>query len=194
MKLILASQSPRRKELLKLAGFDFEIKIPDIDETIDDNWKTFESPEILARKKAASVFEQFHPGNETVVIAADTIVFLNGKIFNKPGNDAEALYMLQALSGTTHSVITGVCIRTAEHEESFSDETKVVFGNLLKEELEYYIKNHRPFDKAGGYGIQDWIGVRIVERVEGCFFNVMGLPVRRVADVLKKFSLTGMNK
>lgn len=194
MKLILASQSPRRKELLKLAGFDFEIKIPDIDETIDDNWKTFESPEILARKKAASVFEQFHPGNETVVIAADTIVFLNGKIFNKPGNDAEALYMLQALSGTTHSVITGVCIRTAEHEESFSDETKVVFGNLLKEELEYYIKNHRPFDKAGGYGIQDWIGVRIVERIEGCFFNVMGLPVRRVADVLKKFSLTGMNK
>ncbi len=194
MKLILASQSPRRKELLKLAGFDFEIKIPDIDETIDDNWKTFESPEILARKKAASVFEQFHPGNETVVIAADTIVFLNGKIFNKPGNDAEALYMLQALSGTTHSVITGVCIRTAEHEESFSDETKVVFGNLLKEELEYYIKNHRPFDKAGGYGIQDWIGVRIVERIEGCYFNVMGLPVRRVADVLKKFSLTGMNK
>lgn len=127
MKLVLASQSPRRKELLQLAGFDFEIMVTGADETLDIDWKIREVPEILARKKAAAIFQQFHPGNETVVIAADTVVVLDGKIFNKPTNESEALYMLETLSGKTHSVITGVCIRTSEREESFIDESKVFF-------------------------------------------------------------------
>lgn len=194
MNLILASQSPRRKELLKLAGFDFEIKIPETDETIQKEWNLLEAPEILSRKKASAVFYQFHPGNESVVVTADTVVILEGKIFNKPANETEALYMLETLSGKAHSVITGVCVRTAEKEFSFSDETKVFFRTLQPEELKYYIQHYHPFDKAGSYGIQDWIGVRIVERIEGCYFNVMGLPVRKVADVLKQFEITGMKK
>lgn len=194
MKLVLASQSPRRKELLQLAGFDFEIMVTGADETLDVDWKIREVPEILARKKAAAIFQQFHPGNETVVIAADTVVVLDGKIFNKPANESEALYMLETLSGQTHSVITGVCIRTAEREESFIDESKVFFRTLLKEELIYYINHHNPFDKAGGYGIQDWIGVRIVDRIEGCYFNVMGLPVRKVIETLKQFGLSGIKE
>ncbi|MEI7801421.1 MAG: Maf family nucleotide pyrophosphatase [Bacteroidota bacterium] len=194
MKLLLASQSPRRNELLHLAGFEFEVKVPEVDETVAADWKAEEVPELLARKKANAVFEQFHPGNETVVVAADTIVIFQGKIFGKPTNEAEALSMLESLSGNEHKVITGVSIRTAEKEISFSDVSKVFFRNLLKEELNYYIRHFHPFDKAGSYGIQDWIGVRIVERVEGDYFNVMGLPVRLVAEALKNFGITGMNK
>lgn len=194
MKLLLASQSPRRKELLHLAGFEFEVKVPEVDETVPADWKAEEVPEILARKKANAVFEQFHPGNETVVVAADTIVIFEGKIFGKPTNEVESLSMLESLSGNEHKVITGVSIRTAEKEISFSDVSKVFFRNLSKEELNYYIQHFHPFDKAGSYGIQDWIGVRIVERVEGDYFNVMGLPVRLVAETLKDFGITGMNK
>ena len=194
MKLLLASQSPRRKELLHLAGFDFEVKIPDVDETVMKEWNIDEVPEILARKKAAAVFDQFHPGYETVVISADTIVIFNEKIFGKPANETEALRMLETLSGNEHKVITGVCIRTAEKEISFSDVSKVFFRSLLKSELEYYIKHFQPFDKAGSYGIQDWIGVRIVEKVEGDYFNVMGLPVRLLIDELRKVGITRMKK
>ncbi len=195
MKLLLASQSPRRKELLHLAGFNFEVKAPNVDEAVSEEWKPEQVPKLLARKKAKAVFEQFHPGNETVVIAADTIVILENKIFGKPANETESLTMLEALSGKEHKVITGVCIRTAEKEFSFSDVSKVFFRSLMKEELQYYIEHFHPFDKAGSYGIQDWIGVRIVERVEGDYFNVMGLPVRLVVDSLRiNFGITGMKK
>ena len=194
MKLLLASQSPRRKELLHLAGFTFEVKIPAVDESVSEKWEPEEVPELLARKKASTVFEQFHPGNETVVIAADTIVIFENKIFGKPANKAEALTMLETLSGSDHKVITGVCIKTNEKEISFSDTSKVFFRILMKEELQYYIQHFSPLDKAGSYGIQDWIGVRIVERVEGDYFNVMGLPVRLVTEALKNFGITGMEK
>ncbi len=191
--LVLASQSPRRNELMKIAGYNFNIKVSDVDETILNDWNIYEAPKILAKKKAAAVIEQFNLGSDTVVIAADTIVVCEDKVFGKPKNVLEATQMLETLSGKVHEVITGVNIRTPDFEVSFDDLSRVFFRTLDKQELEYYIKNHNPFDKAGGYGIQDWIGVRIVERIEGCYFNVMGMPMRKVIEALKQFGITGMN-
>ncbi len=192
MKLLLASASPRRKELLELAGFNFDIKVPDVDESVSHEWNITDAPEFLAKKKALAVFEQFQLDDDTVVIAADTMVFLDNIAFGKPKNEDEALFMLKKLSNKMHEVVTGVCIRSAKNEISFIDLSKVFFRSLQYDELDYYIKNHNPFDKAGGYGIQDWIGVRIVERIEGCYFNVMGMPMRKVAESLKQFGIIGI--
>ena len=191
-KLLLVSKSPRRAQLLQLAGFDFEVRATDADENILPQWKTEEVAEQLAKKKAQEAYKQFQPTNETVLLAADTVVIFENKIFGKPTDETDALSMLETLSGKWHAVITGVCIRNGDTEISFSDSAKVFFRTLEKDELLFYIKHHHPFDKAGSYGIQDWIGVRIVEKVEGDYFNVMGLPVRLVAEALKQFGITGI--
>lgn len=191
MNLILASQSPRRKELLKLAGFTFEIKVTDADESINPSWNIIKVPEILARKKAALVVEKFGFGNESVVVAADTVVVFENKIFNKPANEIEAIQMLEMLNGKEHLVVTGICVKNGSKEEIFNDCTKVFFNKLTYEELEFYVKNYSPLDKAGAYGIQDWIGLRIVKKIEGCYFNVMGLPVSKLVFSLKKYGITG---
>lgn len=194
MKLFLASQSPRRRELLKLAGFEFEILTAEFVETIDPKTNVYTVPEILARRKADAVFRQCELKKDAVVLCADTLVIFNEKIFGKPASESDALMMLESLSGRQHIVITGVCIRSFDKEISFSDSAKVFFRTLEAEELLFYIRNYNPFDKAGSYGIQDWLGVRIVEKVEGDYFNVMGLPVRKEAEALKQFGITAMNQ
>ena len=191
-KLLLVSKSPRRAQLLQLAGFDFDVRATDADESILPEWTLEEVAEQLAKKKAVEAYNQFQLDNKTVLIAADTVVIFENIIFNKPADDEEALAMLETLSGKSHLVTTGVCIRCGDNEISFSDTAKVFFRRLEKEELLFYIRHHHPHDKAGSYGIQDWIGVRIVEKVEGDYFNVMGLPVRLVAEALKQFEITGM--
>lgn len=194
MKLILASQSPRRKELLKLAGFDFEIITTGIDESINPEWVLDKVPEILARKKAEAITEKINYQNEAVVISADTIVVFKNKVFNKPVNNIEALHMLNALNGNEHEVITGVCIKKGSRIELFGERTKVYFNNISIGDLNFYIENFQPLDKAGGYGIQDWIGLRIVKKIEGCYFNVMGLPISKTISALKRFGISGYYK
>ncbi len=189
MKIILASQSPRRKELMKLAGYDFEIRISKEDETINSEWNIFEVPEKLAIRKANAVFQFLSANDQSIIIAADTVVIFENKILNKPQNENEAFEMLNALNGKNHIVITGVCFKSRSKQVSFSDETKVFFRKLLPADLKFYIENFKPFDKAGSYGIQDWLGVRIVDRIEGCYFNVMGLPVRRVIQEINAFNI-----
>lgn len=187
-KIILASQSSRRQYLLKELGLDFEIISTDVPE---DYPALLEPPEIatfLAEKKAES-FDTSRMEEKTIIIAADTIVSLEGEILGKPGNYEEALHMLKKLSGKQHDVITGVCIKSKEKKTQFHVASKVFFKDLCDEEIDYYINNFRPYDKAGGYGIQEWIGYIGISKLEGSFFNVMGLPVKEVyEELLKNYS------
>lgn len=182
--VILASSSPRRQYLMKEAGFEFTVEKPDVDESFPDGMPVHQVAKYLATKKA----EYFRPRmREEIVITADTVVVLFDKIFNKPGNREEAIQMLSMLSGNTHLVITGVCIISKEKEESFDDTTEVTFKALTKEEIEYYVDNYKPFDKAGAYGAQDWIGLVAIEKISGSYFNVMGLPVHKVYAHLQQW-------
>jgi septum formation protein len=200
-KLILASQSPRRKELMTLAGYTFTTFNPDIEESFHASMDVRKVPEFLAKKKAEAALRQIKD-KEAVIVTADTIVLLNGTVYGKPIDESDALRMLKELNGKMHEVITGVCIissnsplkgsepfRGLEKEVSFSDTTKVFFKKLTDEQLNYYINHYKPLDKAGAYGIQDWMGVRGVEKIEGDYFNVMGLPVNRVAEALEGFGI-----
>ncbi|MCR9015447.1 Maf-like protein [Aquiflexum gelatinilyticum] len=182
-KLILASQSPRRKELLKGLGFDFEVRSKDTSEDFPINLDPSEVAGFLSAKKAAAFAHEIVP-NE-IVLTSDTVVILEGKILGKPANEEEAFEMLFALSGKTHLVTTGITFLTLEKELTLSDTAKVFFKELSGQEIEYYISNFKPFDKAGGYGIQEWIGFVGVEKIEGSYFTVMGLPIHLVYDVLK---------
>ena len=185
-RVILGSQSPRRQELLRGLGIDFEVK------TIDGQKELFphdlpveQIPQYLAVQKAEALGEFID--DDTLLITADTIVTLDGGVFGKPKDRAEAYAMLRALSAATHEVITGVCVTTAARREVFATSTRVTFGCLTDDEIYYYIDKYRPFDKAGAYGIQEWIGFVGVERIEGSFYNVMGLPVQRIYNILKSF-------
>ena len=183
-KIILASNSPRRKELLAGIDIPFEVRVIDgIDESYPDTLPTKDIAEYISKKKSAA-YRQTMAGDE-LVITADTIVVLGSQVMGKPHNTDEACSMLRQLSGKTHQVITGVTLTTMERQVSFSVETDVTFKVLSDEEIEYYVSHYRPFDKAGAYGIQEWIGHIGVTGMSGSYFNVMGLPVQRIYEALK---------
>lgn len=184
--LILASNSPRRKELLAGIDTEFEIRVlPEIDETYPETLPHEEIAEYLARKKAAAYLPNLK--EKELLITADTVVLLNGEILGKPADEEDARRMLRALSGQVHRVITGVCLTSGDKQVSFSDTARVTFGELQEEEIDYYVTAYRPMDKAGAYGVQEWIGYMGVERIEGSYYNVMGLPIYKVHRELKRF-------
>jgi septum formation protein len=175
--ILLASGSPRRQYLMKEAGFEFTVEKSGVDESFPADMPHQQVPRYLASRKAEFFRPKIH--NE-IVVAADTVVILNGKIMNKPENRDEAISMLSELSGETHLVVTGVCILSKEREESFDDKTTVTFKALTPDEIAFYVDQYKPYDKAGAYGAQDWIGMVAIEKIEGSYFNVMGLPIHKV--------------
>jgi septum formation protein len=186
-KIVLASQSPRRKQLLEWAEVDFDIMIRETDETWPEGLPVEEIPVYISRQKALAVrstdlFKRYE-GN-IPVLAADTIVVLDNQVLGKPVDREHAIEMLKALSGRKHKVVTGVVIMSDEKEITFSDVTEVDFHRIAEEDLIYYVDNYEPFDKAGAYAIQEWIGVIGIRSVVGDFYNVMGLPVSRVVQAL----------
>ena len=184
--IILASGSPRRKELLSSVGIDYKVRIiDDIDESYPENMKAEDIPQFISRKKAAAYRKDLSKGE--LIITADTVVAVDNKILGKPKDKAEAVKMLRLLSGRKHQVITGVTVMTSEREETFAAVSNVCISKLSDEEIDYYIEKYKPYDKAGAYGIQEWIGMIGVTEIEGSFFNVMGLPVQRLYTLLKTF-------
>jgi septum formation protein len=185
MSIILASQSPRRKQLLSWAALDFEVVVAPTDETYPDNLPIDEIPIYIARQKAFAV--ENIVGKENIIIAADTVVVLNDTIIGKPKNREEAINILSQLSGNEHKVITGVVILNGFLQIDFADTTLVKFHELTQEQIIFYVDNYQPYDKAGAYAIQEWIGVVGIQSIQGDFYNVMGLPVSRVLQVLESF-------
>ena len=187
---ILASQSPRRQMLLTWADVSFEVIISDSDETYPASMDLNEVPIYIAKNKAQAVYEKIvlsHPQHiNKNIVAADTIVVLDGHVLGKPANKEEAIASLSALSGKTHRVITGVVLRYQGKEYSFSETTFVTFNKLTMQQIEYYVENYCPFDKAGGYAIQEWIGVVGIQSIQGDFYNVMGLPVSKLLQKIKQ--------
>ena len=184
-QLILGSNSPRRQELLKSLGFSFLNKPINADETFPVDLLAEEIPLFLAEKKADAYEEELSEND--ILITADTIVWCDGKVFNKPANFVEGKKMLEALSGKMHEVYTGVCLKSGNKQTTFYDVSKVYFKKLKSEEIEYYLTNYSPYDKAGGYGVQDWLGYIGIDKIEGSFYNVMGLPVKELYEELIKF-------
>ena len=181
MKIILASNSPRRKELLNQLGLDFEVRVmKGIDESYPDNLPSKEVAEYIASKKSAA----YSIAPDELLITADTIVVVGQDILGKPHDREDACRMLREISGKTHHVITGVCIRTDSKQNRFSVSTDVRFKNLSDGEIDFYVDHFKPYDKAGAYGIQEWIGLVGVESISGSFYNVMGLPVQRIYEEL----------
>ena len=184
--VILASNSPRRKELLAGLGIDYDVRtLPDISESYPEDLMGGDIPLYISKEKANAYLSMLKP-NE-LIITADTIVWLHNEVLGKPRDREDAIEMLRKLSGETHEVFTGVTLTTLEKQHSFFVETKVTFSKLTDEEITYYVDTYKPFDKAGSYGVQEWIGYIGVERIEGSYFNVMGLPVQRLYRELKKF-------
>ena len=184
-KIILASNSPRRKELLSGLGVNYEVKtLPDVDESYPDGLSGEEIAKHIARGKAEA-YRSLIQADE-LVITADTIVWLDGTVMGKPKDEEEAKDMLMRLSGKTHQVITGVCLTTATTQKTFATVTDVTFATLTDEEVDYYVTRYQPMDKAGSYGVQEWIGFVGVENLSGSYFNVMGLPIQRLYTELKK--------
>lgn len=184
--IILASNSPRRRELLAGLGILYEVKtLSGIDESYPSNLKGEEIPIYISTQKANAYRDLLE--EDTLVITADTIVYLNGEVLGKPQDESEARQMLEKLSGCTHSVITGVTIMTRNLKKSFAVESEVTFDSLSAEEISYYVQQYQPLDKAGAYGIQEWIGFIGVKSLRGSYFNVMGLPVQRLYKELQKF-------
>jgi septum formation protein len=185
--IVLASGSPRRKQLLEWAEISFEVLVSNTEEDFPPHLPMTEVPIHIARNKALAVQQQL--STDQVVLAADTIVVLGDHILGKPVHREEAISMLLALQGSRHEVITGVVIRKGEKEYAFSDSTIVDFHSLSEAEIEHYVDRYKPFDKAGAYAIQEWIGVVGIRSVQGDFYNVMGLPVSRVVRALRDFSI-----
>ena len=185
-KIILASNSPRRKELLSGLDIDYETRvIPDVDESYPNSLQIEDVAVYLAEKKASAYQPELK--DKELLITADTVVLLENKILGKPANEEESATMLRVLSSKTHKVITAVCLTSTEKQVSFSDTSLVTFGKLIDAEIDYYVSKYKPFDKAGAYGVQEWIGYMAVERIEGSYYNVMGLPVFKVYKELKEF-------
>ena len=191
--LILASQSPRRQMLLTWADVPFEVIVSDSDETYPASLDLNEVPVYIAKNKAQAVYEKIilsYPQHSNKnIVAADTIVVLDGNVLGKPANKAEAIASLTALSGKIHRVITGVVLRYQGKEYSFSETTLVTFNTLTLAQIEYYVENYKPYDKAGGYAIQEWIGVVGIQSIEGDFYNVMGLPVSKLLQKIKQLEV-----
>lgn len=182
MNIILASNSPRRRELLTGLGLPYEVRLMDgIDESYPPNLSGEDIPQYIARQKAAA----YTLAPDELLITADTIVYLDEQVLGKPVDAADACRMLHNLSGRTHQVITGVALTTPTEQRCFASVSQVTFATLTDEEINHYVEHYRPFDKAGAYGVQEWIGYVGVERLEGSYFNVMGLPVQRLYTELK---------
>lgn len=180
-KIILASQSPRRKQLMEAAELDFDIIIADVDETNPEGMAGALVPEYLAKKKAAAIEEHVH---DAIIIAADTVVLLDNEILGKPKDDAHAERILAKLSGRVHQVVTGVCMQKNTTQICFSITTEVHFRKLSNEQIAHYVRQYKPFDKAGAYAIQEWIGMIGIEKINGDYYNVMGLPIGEVVQRL----------
>jgi septum formation protein len=183
-RLILGSQSPRRKQLLASAGFEFEVRVSNEPEDYPAEMSLPTIPTYLAEKKARALLPTLQA--DEVLICADSVVIWQGELLGKPDDLEHAKQIVRKLSGSTHEVITGVCVMTQNSVQTFAELTKVTFKPLTEAEIAYYIEKDRPLDKAGSYGIQDWIGFIGVSGIEGCFYNVMGLPISRLYDVLKE--------
>jgi septum formation protein len=184
-KVILASNSPRRKELLAGLGVDYEVRtLPDVDESYPETLQGADIPLYIAKEKADAYVAMMQPGE--LMITADTIVWLDGKVLGKPQDKEDALQMLRTMSGRTHEVFTGVCITTTDWQRSFTAQTEVRFATLSEEEIAYYVDNFQPMDKAGAYGVQEWIGFIGVENISGSYYNIMGLPVQKLYRELLK--------
>lgn len=186
MKLLLASQSPRRKELLSSLGFEFEIVKIDCEEIIPENIKIEEAAAYLSDLKA-SVFRNLEAGE--VLLTADTVVAIDNQILGKPKDEDDAFTMLQSLSGRTHQVYTGITIKTVNTSITETDVADVTLDTLSDEEINYYIQNYKPFDKAGSYGIQEWLGMAKITSLTGSYYTIMGLPTHLVYKILKESSL-----
>jgi septum formation protein len=184
-RIILASQSPRRKQLLEWAEIDFEIIINPTPEIYPDDLTTEQIPIYIAREKALAVKNELK--NDSIIIAADTVVVINDKIIGKPVDRSDAIKILSELSEKKHLVITGVVIINDTKEISLADVTEVWFNELTSEQIEFYVDKYKPFDKAGAYAIQEWIGVVGIKKINGDFYNVMGLPISRVVQELSNF-------
>lgn len=184
-KIVLASGSPRRRELLAGLDIDFEVRVmPDVDESYPEGLTGVEIAQAISRKKADAYRKTLQ--DKELIITADTIVYMRGEVIGKPTDEEEARNMLRKLSGRVHQVVTGVTLLSKDFERSFVSVSNVTFSRLTNDEIEYYVNNYHPLDKAGAYGIQEWIGFVGVERIEGSYFNVMGLPIQRLYQELKK--------
>ena len=186
-RLILASRSPRRQQLLRELGLKFDVVIKEYEENYPESLSGEEIARFVAHEKAAS-FKDNISDNE-IVIAADTIVWCNNKVLGKPLDHDDATRILKEISGNTHEVITGVSLRSQTKELTFSESAKVTFETLTEEEISYYIDEYKPYDKAGAYGIQEWIGIIACSHIDGSYFNVVGLPVQRLYKELQRFIL-----
>lgn len=184
-KVILASNSPRRKELLAGLGVDYEVRtLPDVDESYPETLQGADIPLYISKEKADAYQAMIQP--DELMITADTIVWLDGKVLGKPEDREDALQMLREMSGRTHEVFTGVCITTTKWQHSFTAQTEVRFSVLSEEEIAFYVDKFQPMDKAGAYGVQEWIGFIGVENISGSYYNIMGLPVQRLYRELLK--------
>ncbi len=186
-KLILASSSPRRQQLMQEAGFEFEVRLREVPEVYPDTLPVEQVPEYLARLKASAFNGDLQ--EDELLITADTIVSIHGKVVGKPHDRQQAVAMLRELSGNKHTVISGLCLTTVREQKSCSVCTDVFFRELTEKEIVYYVDRYKPFDKAGAYGIQEWIGYVGIERIDGSFYNVMGLPVQILCRQLKEFGV-----
>lgn len=184
MKILLASNSPRRKELLKELGFNFEVVSVDCDEVYPDHLEVDQIAAYLSELKSTA-FRTLH--QDEILITADTIVALDGDILGKPKDEAHATQMLQKLSGKTHQVYTGITLKTVTKVVTKTDVAHVEFDTINDEELNFYIQKYKPFDKAGSYGIQEWLGMAKIKNIEGSFYTIMGLPTHLVYSLLKDF-------
>jgi septum formation protein len=182
---ILASKSPRRQQLLKSLGIDFQVKIKEVEEDYPENLTKEEIPVFLSELKAKPLFGELTKND--LLITADTIVWFSGEVMGKPADYAEAKKMLEKLSGNEHQVISGVSLTSVKKQKSFCAVSNVRFKNLSKKEIDFYISTFKPYDKAGAYGIQEWIGAIGITHIEGSFYNVMGLPVQKLYEEIQKF-------
>lgn len=186
MNIVLASNSPRRRELLAGLGTEFEVRVlPDIDESYPADLPVMQIAEYIAHEKASAYLLTMKDND--LVITADTVVIIGNEVLGKPKDEEDAKRMLRLISGKTHQVVTGVCLTTTKQQRHFSVSTDVTFKNLPENEINYYITKYKPFDKAGAYGIQEWIGYVGVTSLNGSYFNVMGLPVQKLWEELKKY-------
>jgi len=184
--IVLASGSPRRQQFLRDLDANFEIRLKEVDEIYPDTLKAEEITDYLAELKAAALEESL--SDNEILITSDTLVWHEDKALGKPADKEDAFAMLKSLSGKTHEVITSVCIKNAGNSETFNETTKVTFNPLTDEEIAYYLEEYKPYDKAGSYGIQEWIGLVAIARIEGSYANVVGLPVDKVYQRLMKFA------
>ncbi len=187
-QIILASQSPRRQQLLQQAGIHFKVIVPGTDETFPTGLSAEDSALHIASEKANKVLSDNALPHNVIVIAADTLVVLNGEIIGKPENREHAIEILNKLSGKTHQVITGVTILSYSHIKSFAETTDVEFFDIDENDIMYYVDTFKPYDKAGAYAIQEWIGLTSIKSIDGDFYNVMGLPVSRLLREIKLFN------